>query len=277
LQKSRERKRRQQLFHAGLIVALVLALLAGVVTLLRLPRFQIQSVTIAGAVELPSQQLRSLVDDILAQHFAWLVPRSNMWFLPKGAITQALQQQFPPIAAVSLAVGADHVLRVEVTERQPVAAACALDQSIVPDCYLVDVAGVIFAPVAPGKIPDYFVWRVPLTTAPVLGTTLLPANDWANLATLPEEVSKALLGTVLNKYQAIEAHAEAAGDYRVSLQNFDSTSALLINAHNNVADALANVQAAVMSEIFLAAWEGRGGALEYLDARFPPKVFYKFK
>lgn len=276
LQKSRERKRKQRLWRLVVLGVLGVVVLVGGVILTRLERFQIAAVSIAGATEVPVMPLQTTVEEMLAGHYAWLLPRSNLWFLPREHIVEQLERQFPAVAAANLAVAADHTLRVTVTERQAVATVCPHGSEAEVECYSIDASGTLFSPVKT-TTSENFVWYVSMPTTPALGNTMFDSSDWANMVALPEQLVGALAGTVLSNYRATTATAEMAGDYRVRLEHGGDIISLLINAHNSSAIALDNLHSALVSTIFLKAWEGNKAGLEYLDVRFPPKVFYKFK
>jgi cell division septal protein FtsQ len=276
LKKSRERKHRQRVYRYGALGAGVVLFLALIVFTFHLSRFQVASVAVTGAAEVSATQVQSAVEAELNGNYLWLFPRRNLWLLPKRGISTAIQERFPIIASVSSAVGSDHQLRVNIAERQPVAVVCPPEPVGESSCYFIDGSGVLFAPAPESKLHNYFIWHVAMPTSPTLGSTIFTPTEWAKLKQLPQALADSVAGTVLADIVIPSATAQDAGDYTITLQRASGNVMLLYNSSSDLAVVLSNLRSALLSQVFLATWNKKGSNLQYLDLRFPPKVFYKF-
>ncbi len=259
-----ERRRLVWLWRAAALVALIVLGLA----FLNQPSGQWREVMITGARLVPVAEVRAAVERGLAGRYAWLVPRRQVWFFPRRALREKLLAEFPILAVVTFS-GRDSVLAVNLIERTPALLWC--DGADRWRCYLADASGRLFAPAPEFSEAVFPVWQTPLAAAP-LGSRPLAPELFARLNDFQTRLMEVLAGAKLSSPAPTRVGAGEQGDFVFWFGELK----VLINAEADLNQALANLRAALGAPTFVKELAKPNQQLEYLDLRFPPKVFYKF-
>ena len=274
----RRRRRRRRLLVASLILLFVLV--AAVVYGLRQPAVRIAHVTIAGG----DPELADLATAAIRGSYLGIIPRDSIFFYPAGDIRTSILSAHPEIAAVSISRSGFSSLSIEVDARVPVARWCgptyyaqAASSTPAADCYLFDASGFVYATAtdAAALVP------------PKLPSEGGPINTFAVYEYLTGS-STAPLGAAVGATLPSAAQLPAAFDFARKLASLGSPVVSVGIRDDEVDDYLASgtrvtyllggeqgAYAALVSakaDLNLA-----DGSIEYVDLRFPGKVYLKKK
>ncbi len=146
------KERRRIMRHAAWCGAGILLAFAGLLYLFNMPRFLIAEIEVRGAAETEiANEVMMFAERTLAGTYFGLVSRAHPFFYPKGALAAQVLSAFPQFARVSFSRQDSSALRIEITERAPVALWCAED-----GCAYLDKEGIVFAEAASGSERLYY-------------------------------------------------------------------------------------------------------------------------
>jgi len=270
------RRRTRALIVLGVVVAAG-ALVWGVSWASYLPRFSIQTVSVAGADDIPAPLIQKFVGTQLYDGSYPFLSRTNVFLFPRAAIEKAIVAYFPRIstAKISRASLLAQAIQVTVSERQPYARWCPstlLGAGGNGSCYLIDESGFVFAAAATSTfgIETAYVFTGALATsshqsniypAPI-GATFLPGHLTGMLTFLTR------LGQA--GFPAQGVGVENDQDFSVHLtQGFDIRASF----GEDVDGVVRNLQLVLSSNPL----NGKASDLQYIDLRFGNRVYYKLK
>lgn len=263
---SRSRRPRRLLPYILLCGMIILA--AAGVFVIRLPSLQARSVTIEGIVSLDESDIRSVVLSSLQGSYAFVFPRSFLFFVSGAALTGTLTHAYPLIAAVQIEKIMPDALRIIIRERELFGILCNQVKSPEgasekdPECAYLDTEGVAYehAPNSTGFLinriyTDFSTLNVGAQIVDVKIVQLM-----SRLKHDTERITKSrVTGFTLFKKIPDEIHLSVDG-FTLMYKREDDYSRPL------------NALVAVLKEI-----GAKRSRLQYIDLRFGNKVFYKFK
>ena len=147
------------------------------------------------------------------------------------------------------------------------------------ECYLTDRQGLIFAP-APEFSRHIFPTIIQPLIANPIGARPLSLNEFSKLLDARRDLEKTFPHDTLSGFVIYQIEILAAGDYSFTAENPlnpEERFEILVNADKDLGFAVTNAQIALSSPALVDGLEKNGRSLEYLDLRFAPKVFYKFR
>lgn len=255
----RDKKRRVHRRRLIIFSSLIFAFIVLVVMLLRLERFQIQTIVVSGALVTGSDKVTSAVEEALSGRYFWLLPKRSAPIYPNGQVEAELARRFPRFSSVSLALNGFNELDAEVVEREPFALYCA------DVCYFLDKEGFIFDYSPTFSEGVYFVYASEVPPLNPLGTRFVPPEEFAALSKFIEKIDA--LG-ILPRLLTI-----SLSDARLQLEDGGE---IIWRRGTDFAHVQSNF------ESFLGSKEIKGEKdfwqrLETLDLRTGNKVFYRFR
>lgn len=253
-----ERKRRARRRKLILVGALVAAVLAGAVIILRLGALRIKEVVVEGALATSPAAVQALASERLAGNYLFLLPRESIFLYPRGGIERAVTAAFPRFGAVSVSLHGLSTLFIEVSEREPFAIFCA------ETCFFLDEGGFIFDK-APSFSEDVYVVYHAEGVAPALGESLLTRESFANVARFVNFFSAMKL---------VPREVFLKGD--AATLSLSSGAEVLWRARDEAEKLEENLKAFLESDALKSEtrfWERAAT----VDLRTPNKVFYTFK
>lgn len=270
LREKRRRARRRRIV-LGLMIWLLTSVSGamGAAWFLNHPALRLQSLRLVGARTINADQVQAALAPTLGARFLGLFRQDSVIFLPRRLLAEILRRDFGQLASVALTPGLDRTLRVQVSERRPVAVWCRPGET---PCAYLDLTG------------------YPYVTAPrFLGRPLLTivkpqSPGTAELAALRHQIDL-LLGTLRasegTSFRISSAEWLSLNDIRLTLEgqvgiNYRSVF-LLINLTKSAETTAENLLSAFENKEFATEFTARWGELEYLDLRFDDKIFYKFQ
>lgn len=280
---------RRALFNKNRILALLSLILAGFIwwglyVLLHLSAVQVASIEIRGTETLSENNIQSRLESLIAGDRWHLVPRHNIFFISTVSLENKLKQSVPTIAEVHIKKVFPRSLDVTIHERELWAIYCA-GEYVVPslgtstspsevpttdnfsNCYTLDRDGVLYqpAPAVEGSLllqvrSDEF-----SSSDDLLGVKSLDPGLIVNLALLADEAREILgFGAV-----AFELHKNSPKD--VWLETPEHFR-IVLTRDSDYREALETVKTVLDNQI-----RDRRNLLEYIDARFGTRVYYKLR
>jgi hypothetical protein len=149
----RKRRRRTRYIILGVLVVLIALVTFGISWVSYLPRYSVESVTIVGTDQVPSQDVYDYVESLLHTGGHPFLSKDNIFLYNPKAIAREVVGYFPRIAMVTVSRASlfSNAITVTVTEREPYALWCS--DSSQSDCYEMDQTGFIFEQAPPGSVP----------------------------------------------------------------------------------------------------------------------------
>ncbi|MDE1944533.1 MAG: hypothetical protein KGH97_03530, partial [Patescibacteria group bacterium] len=262
---------------------LALVALGAIFFALDRPALRIRSVEVRGAdTLLPGPAPADLAEGVLAGAYFRLVPKDSAFFYPAQKIRAAIIAAHPEIAAISFGRDGLRTLVVKVSMHTAVGRWCGLAPTagVAPYCYFFDPSGFIYA-----AVPE----QDASTTAP--SSSLV--NSFPLYAPLADNAQEPMAATIARATQLPDALAFArqmasfgspvsavvvrsdpsspgsGGGAEVDLLLASGTRVTYVLGHEE--DAFSALTSA-KPDLDLAS-----GSLDYVDLRFPGKVYFKKK
>ncbi len=267
--------RRQRIRRRILIASFALifiALGAGIYGLQQ-SSMRISHVVIYGA----DQSLANIATAAMQGSYLGIIPRDSVFFIPESRIRDALMTFDPNIAAVSIFRNGLTGLSVKVDYRVPIARWCGAaplvsvassTQQSVTGCYLFDANGFIYASTTGAPLNDFLLYeplasdqsgRSSTSTGAIIGATLPHAAELPGVFDFARR-----LATFGSPVASIVARDDEIDDYLAS----GTRITYVLGNEENAFTALASARA----DLNLS-----DGSLDYIDLRFPGKVYFKPK
>jgi len=224
------------------------------------PELRIREVRFNNIREVPQDMARALVYTHLIGRRWFVVPKDSLLFAPVDAIEKVLEKEFDWVSDVRTARTMDGVLSFIVSEYEPAYVSC-----IEMDCYYVTAHGLRFASAPRFHNGPYILLEGGTTTA---RAPLLPQEDFDHFVDtlsglpLPRENEEIVRVTFTND-----------GDYIAH-----TTTGYEVRWDGDVSPARihARLVATYQTPAFIQTFNVNPDTLDYIDARFGKKIFYKF-
>ncbi len=162
-----KKKRRKTLFSILISFVLIILFLIIALLALRLPFFQIKSITVNGVVTIDEKDLEKSVNETLLGNYYYIIPRTNFLFYPKGEILNILISKYKKINSINSHVSGLSNLDIILVERIPEVLVCEgfIDDISDSDnqCFVADKHGYIFEKESDN--PDLFKYYVNANTS----------------------------------------------------------------------------------------------------------------
>lgn len=257
-----KRRRRRRIIAASIVAGFLLAVLGVVVGVTWLPFLRIHSVHVTGQKTVSGADVMQSAEAELSGGYLHLFAKSNIFLYPKGFIHDKLLQQFPILESVQVHAESFQTLGITVIEREPSALWCGVAVASTSGCYLMDKAGIVYAPavVYSGDAYQKYYGAVDGDSVP---QQYLSKESFGVLSELINVIQK-----------KVSAHIQSVSvnsDEDVRLQ-FDSGFTLIFTLQAKAVDILDHLQLALMSDAFQTHAISE---FDYLDLRFGDKLYYK--
>ncbi len=241
------------------------------------PGVRVSEITVVGDTPLAGKLVVDIAKQAIAGSYLYILPRNSIVFLPEHAMRTAILAAHPEIAAVGITGTSFHSAELTLHTRVAVASWCGLAPTLGVEeyCYLFDANGFVYAPTSEVGAPTGSVGAAASTSDKTLNSFKLYAP---------------LVGTTEEPLRATIAAADqipSAFDFARQVSTLAAVAAVVIRG-DEVDDILAS---GTRLTYVLGAEQGAfaaltssennfnltDGSLEYLDLRFPGKVYLKKK
>ncbi len=258
----RARRRRVRALVALIVLIAIAALLWLVSYVSYLPRFQVGSIAVVGAQNVPSRLVQAYTETLVHDGVRHFLSQDNIFLMNAKVLGREIVGYFPRIksAQVDRESMLATALTITVVERTPFALWC----SDANDCYTMDESGFIFASAIASSTEQY-VFKGSMS----ISSSSNPIGHSFALAHLPGILA---LLQILSQAGFTPQGATLVNDqdFWVPLKNGFYIKA----SFGEDAGALVrNLQLILSSD----AIQGREDQVEYVDLRFGNRVYYKLK
>jgi hypothetical protein len=208
--------------------------------------------------------LASVARSALAGTYLGIVPRDSVFFVPARAIRASILAAHPDIAAVSVRRDGLTGVLVKVSPRVPVARWCGLSPAEGSDerCYLFDGNGFVYAAADASSTPlNPFRTYVPLLqdAAEPLRATIAHANVLPSTFDFARQI-----GTLGSPVENVVVNGDEVSDLLAS----GTRITYVLGAEQQAFAALVSAK---------GRFSLSDGSVDYVDLRFPGKVYLKKK
>lgn len=237
----------------------------------------ISAIEIQGNKVINTELIKENIQTELAGKYLYVFLKSNLFFYPKVAIKNNLQNKFQRIKNINLSIN-KKVLQVSIIEREALYTWCGdilplVDNTTEYKCYFVDEEGYIFdeAPYFSGNVYFRFFGNIERKEN-ILGSSFVP-NMFSNLIFFKKSLESMDL-----KPSAF--FVNNIGELNVF---FSTRSSLLdgpmfmLKMDADFNKVLENLEASLSTEPLKSKFANNYSSLEYIDLRFGNKVYFKFK
>ncbi len=275
--KEKRRRQRRIRFFIGLVSVIVIVV--SIVFISRTKQLQIQSVVVRGNYIVPAEEVKAAVDTILREHYAWLIPKSNVMVYPSKLLHETVESRFPRFNSIDFHLENWSTLVIDVTERNNVYLWCNMLPSAAVGktqiCYYVDDHGYIFSrsPSFSGNV--YFVFYGNYTwgenESPV-GKKLFEKDTYFRDVIRFKE---GIAAEGLKPYGFI-TYSTGVSSFLLSSSLNDTKQKIVFTATQDLPTLYTNLLLALTSEDLKKQLDESFSTLQYFDLRYDKKVYYKF-
>lgn len=212
--------------------------------------FTIQSISLVGVPDVQAQAIRGKAYELSKRKVAYILPGNRVLSFHKKELRNYIQEVLPNSQSISIKPSSLHVLTIKVVPHVPAFAISATQA--------VSKEGAVYT-----EIND-------VSSLPKLeyaSTTKITAQDLSNLSTFIQKIN-----TVLFEIRTVSI------DEHDDIRLYDESHATYIamQKNSNFERVWSNLLSAIDTEPLKSKIGDPAKHIEYLDARFGNKVFYKF-
>ena len=287
-----KRKRKIILWKFLAILFVVILVVGGIAWGLSRPGLRIARIEVSGNSVLETDEITSFVRKEISGKYFFLFPKDSIALYPKERIENDLLDSFKRILSLSLNTKGFTALSVTINERKPYSLWCGeilVDTDVEEDalCYFTDEAGFLFAeaPHFGGSVYVEFYGPLyktgtglpapqssrqagtsTLSTIPV-GSIFLPVSEFKTIALFRDLLER--IG-----FHARAIVAMDAGDFTFTIREGGK---ILLNKKQDPMRLVSDIESAFRTELGDPGDPAVRKQIEYIDARFTNKIFFKKK
>jgi hypothetical protein len=248
--------------RVGIIFGILVAFV-GFVFLTRIPKFQVDTVTVEGTNVADPEEVSLYVEKLLEGRALYIFPKTSIILVSSHVIQKNIEADFPRFQSVSVSKSNVHSLHIQVKEYEGVYLWCETEIN----CFFMDKNGVVFAP-AP-----YFSGNAYVKIYTTKGGTV-PFSPIT-----PSEL--AMIGGIIERLKAISITPDEfnfVSDHQlaVAFSHNGNRSDIYFDPRRDVEESLEILYSGMRVETFGHLYRDMQQRLEYIDLRFSNKMVYKF-
>jgi len=259
LSSSKKIKRKRKIFKSIAFFVVTAAVLYGLVYLANLSKFRIKSVEPQSDNKILNEEIKKGVLNIISGKYFKILPKDNVFLLPKDEIEAYLMKEFPRIKSATVEIELPDNLLVKFEERKQEALLC-----YGKECGFLDDSGFVFekAPYFSGDAYIKFIDEQSGDASLAIGKNIIEASKFQKIMEFINLASKEKI--VINKVLI-----KSEGLFHLITKE---GWAILISDKNEPALTMDNLLLVLNEKI-----KDRRRTLDYIDLRFGNKVYFKFK
>ena len=274
VQSQAERRRMSKIYFFLFFFTFILV---GLIFLVHYDRLLVKRISVTGNQVVSSDEIFALAQEQLVGNYFYLLPKRNIFFLPKRRIEEAVVSRMPYVRNLDSEVLESGVFNLRVTEREPAALWCGIDDQ----CSFIDDTGFVFS-FAPKFSDNVYLKLSDHTGENQIGLRPIDGAKFRIIFLTAETLPIVLKESGLEKAEVVKVMITKDKDY-----DFIITQPLLNEKliwtlrlppnQENFSHLLSNLKAALTAPEFKKSYDVSAGRLDYVDLRFGNKVFYKFR
>ncbi|MES2623114.1 MAG: hypothetical protein V4576_01755 [Patescibacteria group bacterium] len=238
----KQRRRRKVLMYIGIFFAVV-----AVLYLIYGPLLKIKTVEIHGARHTTIADVQNDAFADIDGYRYLVVPNDHIFFYTKGKMKDQILKTYPSVETIDMHLDIHRVLHIDIKDRKPLGVWCSTE------CYFYDTAGVIFK--------KSFVYTGALFTAwsksPDVAVNFLDTITCEGLCTDQRFID------------FLRKHSIEKVTMFDEMMEMQSSAGYVIKAGFEASTTLSHIEEIDQNK------PGFLETLEYVDVRFPNKVYYK--
>ncbi len=269
--KNSEQRRKTRTKWIFAVVFLLLVLVAGAVAFLRKSEFQISSIQVTGTKALDPDEVQQSAERFVSGNYAMVVPRTNVLLFSKDGMAKFLMSKFPGIASLHVSFIQRNVLQVSIAEKSASFVWCDA-----ASCYFVDDTGLIYeeSPRFSDGVFLAFTGATLNVLTPPIGSRFVPVPVFQSVLTMVNQLTGYPLEVVGVSFQD-------SGDIAFRFDELKGVpvnpNAVLMVAKDTTADTVTqDLDLLTADTTFSDDLAAEPSQLQYIDARFDGKIYYKF-
>lgn len=267
-------KRRRRVYLLSLYSFIAFAIVvSGLSFTSQLDSLSIEKIVTEGSSRVAEADLRNVVLEKINGNYGYLFSKRNTFLYPKNEIEKSLTE-LPAVKRVDVSRRGLNALVVFVTEREESARWCSNSDG--SSCYLIDDAGMVFAPAHVGcgagvclsamATSSNFVYKGLITENPI-GKNFLPPDEFKKMEFFMREVERLSL-------KPVEAEIMENGYMTITL--FDGGK-IIVSTKDDLAKVLANLETVVLDTKIAPNFGKFLADLDYIKIDSGNKVVYKMR
>ena len=245
-----------------LIILGVLALLGGVIYLIKAPWLQAVNVSVSGTNVANPDEISQSVKGMLEGRHLYIFPKTSMIVLSVNKIEDKLERDFSRLSKVDVRRTSASSLHVEVEEYDGKYLWCREGD----DCSFMDENGIVFA-------------AAPIFSGSAYIRFYGGANSEIPFSPLSSQQLE-YIKTIVDRLEAISLHPTiftfiTEHNLAVSFTHQDTEAKIYFEPTKDLEPQLQTLYTGMRSPKFISEYTSK--PLEYIDLRFSNKMVYKFK
>lgn len=267
---------RQKSFLLRIIFVCILfvcIIMGGIISLIRNKQFQFTHTEIYGVKTFSDIEINQFVQQYFLGNQIKVIPRSSTILFSKSKLVRALQKEFPIIAMAHITLPEPNILNIYIQEKQPVCIWCFTED----DCVFLDEEGIVY-----GKAPNFSDGVYPVFTSEEIknfdqykGKQIIEPDTMNRFIALFKNLQSddiTLSRTIFLENGDISFAIEKLFD------KYPDRSAKILGTFNQDDTIfIRDMVTGLNHQAFKDQYRTQSKSLEYIDLRFPGKIFYKFK
>jgi hypothetical protein len=278
LQASRERDRHKRQGAIFMGVGLIVLIVGLFLLLLNLSFLRVNSIKILGQTSADPEIVKGFIDNQLAGRYLYLVPKSSVFFVSKGILAKDISRQFPGLAKVTITWPDLNTLAVLIVDRESKVLWC-VDGEKNKNCYYLSPEGTAYQE-APSFSDSLFIELHSKQPLKKIGDKVIDQKTLIRTTAFLNFMKSSMPLWPKASLSLSFAEVYSQNDFIAFLS--DQTNPLwqaqvLFNIDRGANNLITDFHSVLKNEKFQSDWKAGNGQLNYLDLRFPGKVFYRFK
>ena len=267
----RKKKSRMRFFVATLSLVVIVA---SVVFISRASQLQITSVVVRGNYIVPTDDVRSLVESTLDQHYLYFFPKRNVFLYPSRILTNQITSHFPKFETVTVSRQNWNTLIIDVTERKNLYLYCdalPLASDVEPHCYYVDAHGYVFSPspIFSGNVYFVFLGNFNWSDGETpIGKQIAPENIFSELVRFKEGLEE----NNLTPY-GLRIYPDGTYAFLLSPVLDDTSQKIIFSTTDDITSAYTDFVSALSADALKSELSEHFDKLEYINLQYGKTVY----
>jgi len=273
-------RKAQARFRRILALIFVLIILGGAGYFIYADRFQIKGIAVTGSEAISGDTIAASAEANINGKTAYIFPKRNIFLYSKKSLEASLTQSFPRLDTIGIEIK-NKQLAIAVTEREPAYLWCGetipatRQASFDSTCFFLDSTGYIFS-LAP-QFSDSVYSRIYTTLPNTVGDEASPIGQYAMTSSVLARVATFAKQITSSSFKPSAYSITPDGDALIFLyRDSDSSPVIRYNPLHDPLTVVAQFKAAIGTEPLKSKLATSLSTLDYIDVRFPNKIFYKF-
>lgn len=271
----RLKQKRAFRLRATLVSVFAVALVLGCVFLMRAPFLQIQKISVLGTKVLIPTDISQRAKQELSGFYLGVIPKTNILFFPKQKLVRAILVAYPRVSTVSVDrqfFTSGSALVLSVLERTQTYLWCSGAPNPIAPCYYLDKDGLVFAraPEISGTVYFKFFGGVLKDSADPINKSIVAPLEYKRYLDFKDVFeSVRLFAFGVEIFSPTEIH------FLLSRDLSSDRIIVRVRTTDDPRVVASNLATAMTKEPFKRLFEQERERIEYIDLRFPNKVYFR--